>query len=143
MKKVITLVLVLSLLACDDDSHPEKVKAFHDITGDWSFTADIFSGNFKVVKTLDGKFAIDPPNDFTINGKAHIATNSDIIPMNGLQIIIKLSGDGDGSIVLTDAWYKSDYTEMTSASQIHRENCLTNSSCPDITTKTDIKIYRK
>jgi hypothetical protein len=143
MKKVIALVLVLSVFACDDEANPEEVKAFNDITGDWSFTGNIFSGNFKVVKTLDGKFAIDPPNEFTIHGKTYIATNSTIIPMYGLQINIQLYSKGNGSILLDEAWYKSDYTEMTSGSQLYTENCVTNPSCPYITTYTEIKITRK
>ena len=142
MKKLIILLFVLSLLACDE-SNPEKANAFKDITGNWSFSGDVFSGSFKVVKTLDGRFAIDPPNSFTINGKADIATNATIIPMNGLEINIQLFSDGDGSIVLGDAWYKSDFTEMTSRSQTYAENCLTNTSCPHITSENVIKITRK
>jgi hypothetical protein len=140
MKKLITLGFIMSLLACESN---ERVAPYKDITGEWLFTGDIFSGSFKVVKTLDGKLAVEPPSSYTINGKGYISPGTSVIIMNPLLMNIQLISDGDGFIVLREVTYKADYTEMTSGYQIYTENCLINPTCPAITFDGDLRITRK
>ena len=142
MKNLITLCFIISLWACDG-SNDEKIEPYKDITGEWSFTGDAVSGSFKVVKALDGKFAVEPPSPYTINGKDYISPGSSAIVMNGLMMNIQLVSDGDGFIILREVTHNADYTEMTSGSQIYTENCLINPTCPDITSDAEIKITRR
>ena len=132
-----TFLLLLILISCDNG---EGEKTHTDITGKWKFTSPSYSGEFNIVKSLNGNFTVEAGTSFKINGQTYQHTyGHDLDLQSGLEIeFIWLQGD-EGYLVLDELFYTGDFKKMTSTLQY----IVTCSSCIQESTNEDVTITRK
>lgn len=133
------LLFILLLVTSCDECDPEAVKLV-DITGSWKFSSPSYSGEISIVKSLNGKFAVEPGANFLIDNKAYKSTSAqDLIILSGLEIeVIPLNAD-NGRLNLDEVIYNGDFTKMTSSFQFK----VTCASCTEIQTFEDVVFTRK
>src|SRR5687768_10396828 len=85
MKNLSMLLIALVTIGCND-SDPQRVETFTDLSGTWVFAHQNFSCEFEIVKALDGKYAVETGNTFTISGQRYTSTNSHTLAVTGLKI---------------------------------------------------------
>lgn len=115
MKK---LLFLLTLLACSET----QLVEYQDISGTWRFETKEFSGQVTIARNLDGRYAVES-GEFIIDGKKHKSNQFNELTINGFVIEKITLGDGDAFLMLQENIYTSDFSTITSNSQVYLVNC--------------------
>ncbi|HYG02035.1 MAG TPA: hypothetical protein VD927_06285 [Chryseosolibacter sp.] len=133
MKRLFILLFIIA--GCSEDEPAKQVVTYDNLSGNWSFSSGVLSGQFTITdntKVTGGTF--------TINGKPYNAENDTEFTVGNLVEGIMLSSD-DGFIRFSHGDHNEAFTEITVTSTTYAENCLTT-SCPHISYSETITVSR-
>lgn len=122
MKKRVLIYLfwiatALFVFSCKSDE-PNMDLIHEDIAGEWTFSNPSFSGEFKIVKSINNEFVVDKGAVIKINGKSYVSRNYiEIYSESGLELDDFEFYADDLEFELSGLSYSSDYLKIISEYQ--------------------------
>ncbi len=138
MKTLIIGILLFAAACTKSDVNPK----YADITGTWTFSGKVFSGDLDIVK-IGNDYYTAKGSGFRINGKNYSSVLSNIkISVSGTMINAIEVDSPDGYVQFYDTTADANFSQITSTNQTYGESCL-STACPQKRNAETIVLSRK